>query len=180
MIHVVFQHNDISALKKAFELDALMQGEVTGIADDFAVGPIKDIYREEGIEARKQWWRSTLAGGDLDGAVDNGTVADDRTAEPSGAWSAPGACVVGAALEPGADPLPAAGQGIPGMRERLLALGGLFTAGPRPGGGFLVGASLPYQPADIAPTAEMTRRFTCPAWLDGADQCAPLTMEPLT
>ena len=54
-----------------------MQGEVTEIADDFAVGPIKDIYREEGIETRRQWWRNTLAGGDLDGAVDNGTVADD-------------------------------------------------------------------------------------------------------
>jgi len=65
------------------------------------------------------------------------------------------------------------------MRERLLALGGVFTAGPRPGGGFLVDASLPYQPADIAQTAEMTRPFNGPASLDGADRRALLTMEPL-
>jgi signal transduction histidine kinase len=43
-------------------------------------------------------------------------------------------------------PLPAGRQGIRGMRERLLALGGRFTAGPRPGGGFQVDAAIPYQP----------------------------------
>jgi signal transduction histidine kinase len=37
----------------------------------------------------------------------------------------------------------AAGNGIPGMRERALALGGHLDAGPRPGGGFLVSARLP-------------------------------------
>jgi signal transduction histidine kinase len=35
------------------------------------------------------------------------------------------------------------GQGIPGMRERARALGGSLEAGPRPGGGFRVQASLP-------------------------------------
>jgi hypothetical protein len=65
------------------------------------------------------------------------------------------------------------------MRERLLALGGVFTAGPRPGGGFLVDASLPYQPADLAQAAEMTRPLDGPASLDGADQRGLLAMEPL-
>ena len=37
----------------------------------------------------------------------------------------------------------AGGQGIPGMRERARALGGSLEAGPRPGGGFRVQASLP-------------------------------------
>jgi signal transduction histidine kinase len=36
-----------------------------------------------------------------------------------------------------------AGTGIPGMRERALALGGHLAAGPRPGGGFQVRARLP-------------------------------------
>jgi signal transduction histidine kinase len=101
-------------------------------------------------------------------------AAGARTADAGGAWRAESA-----GLGPGADPLPAGGQGIRGMRERLLALGGLFTARPRPGGGFLVDASLPYQPADIAQTAEMTRPFNGPASLDGADRRALLTMEPL-
>jgi len=35
------------------------------------------------------------------------------------------------------------GQGIPGMRERARAIGGSLEAGPRPGGGFRVQASLP-------------------------------------
>jgi signal transduction histidine kinase len=35
------------------------------------------------------------------------------------------------------------GNGIPGMRERVVALGGQFSAGPRPGAGFRVRAHLP-------------------------------------
>jgi len=80
MIHIVFQRNDAEVLKKAFELDASLQGDVFSIDDDFAVGPVADIYTPEGIEARKQWWREVLAGGDYDGLVDNGTVADNDTA----------------------------------------------------------------------------------------------------
>jgi signal transduction histidine kinase len=39
--------------------------------------------------------------------------------------------------------LPGTGSGITGMRERALALGGRFSAGPRAGGGFTVSAHLP-------------------------------------
>ncbi|MGH3242351.1 MAG: sensor histidine kinase, partial [Spirillospora sp.] len=35
------------------------------------------------------------------------------------------------------------GSGIRGMRERAVALGGSFDAGPRPGGGFRVRATFP-------------------------------------
>jgi signal transduction histidine kinase len=35
------------------------------------------------------------------------------------------------------------GNGIPGMRERAVALGGTFDAGPRPSGGFRVRARIP-------------------------------------
>ncbi|MBC6464962.1 sensor histidine kinase [Actinomadura alba] len=37
------------------------------------------------------------------------------------------------------------GSGLPGMRERALALGGGFSAGPLPGGGFRVFARLPFE-----------------------------------
>jgi Domain of unknown function (DUF1835)/Protein of unknown function len=78
MLHIVFQRNDVDVLKQAIELDTSLQGEVIQIEDDFAVGPVKDIYSELGWEARKQWWRNVLEGGDYDGIVDNGSVANDN------------------------------------------------------------------------------------------------------
>jgi hypothetical protein len=78
VIHIVFQRSDIDTLKKAVELNKSLLGDVAQIADDFAVGPLVNIYTDEGIEARKQWWREVLAGGDYDGIVDDGSVADDN------------------------------------------------------------------------------------------------------
>ena len=45
----------------------------------------------------------------------------------------------------GATTLPGSGQGIVGMRERALLLGGSLDAGPRPAGGFQVVAWLPIE-----------------------------------
>ena len=79
MIHIVFQHADVAALKKSFELDESLRGDIVEIKDDFAVGPITDIFSEEGIEARKHWWREVLLGGDYDGKVDSGQIDDMKT-----------------------------------------------------------------------------------------------------
>ncbi|RYG51985.1 MAG: DUF1835 domain-containing protein, partial [Chitinophagaceae bacterium] len=81
MIHIVFNTADVEVLQKAIELDETLQGEIIEIKDDYAVGPIKDIYTTEGIETRKEWWRQVLAGGDLDGQVDKDIVNDTRTVE---------------------------------------------------------------------------------------------------
>jgi signal transduction histidine kinase len=44
----------------------------------------------------------------------------------------------------GVDPAaPGTGMGLRGLRERVLALGGDFSAGPRPTGGFAVRAEVP-------------------------------------
>lgn len=79
MIHIVFNEPDVPVLQKAIELDETMQGEVIQIKDDYAVGPLENMYVGEGIEARKQWWREVLAGGDYDGKVDTNDVDDYKT-----------------------------------------------------------------------------------------------------
>jgi signal transduction histidine kinase len=69
--------------------------------------------------------------------------------------------------------LPAGRQGIRGMRERLLALGGRLAAGPRADGGFRVDASLPYQPLAVAAPSG------CATGFEMAGEPARPTMEPL-
>jgi hypothetical protein len=60
MIHIVFQEADIEVLKKAIELDETLQGEVQIIRDDYAVGPIENIYETEGYQQRREWWKQLL------------------------------------------------------------------------------------------------------------------------
>ena len=81
MIHVVFQQADVPALQKSFGLDESLRGDIMEIKDEFAVGPIKDMYNPEAMEARRQWWRDILAGGDYDGIVDDGHVDDQKTVQ---------------------------------------------------------------------------------------------------
>lgn len=49
-------------------------------------------------------------------------------------------------------PGPGTGHGLVGMRERALAVGGRFQAGPDPDGGFTVRATLPLTPSDPGAT----------------------------
>jgi hypothetical protein len=60
MIHIVFQEADIAVLQKAIELDESLQGKVEIIRDDYAVGPIENIYETEGYQQRRDWWKSLL------------------------------------------------------------------------------------------------------------------------
>ncbi|HET8626994.1 MAG TPA: histidine kinase [Thermomicrobiales bacterium] len=54
-----------------------------------------------------------------------------------------------------APPSPGTGNGLRGMRERAAALGGDLAAGPRPGGGYRVALTLPY---DAGAGEEAARR----------------------
>ena len=69
MIHIVFNEPDVKVLQQAIELDESLQGEIVQVKDDYAVGPLNNIYIGEGIEERKQWWRDVLAGGDYESKV---------------------------------------------------------------------------------------------------------------
>ena len=79
MIHLVFNEADVKVINEAVALDETLQGEVVQVKDDYAVGPLNNIYLGEGIEDRKQWWREVLAGGDYDGKADSGEVDDYKT-----------------------------------------------------------------------------------------------------
>ena len=78
MIHIVFQHADVESLQKSFALDETLQGEVVEIKDDYAVGPLQNIFTEEGNKNRLQWWKDILKGGHYDGIADDGHVDDNR------------------------------------------------------------------------------------------------------
>jgi hypothetical protein len=60
MVHIVFQQSDVDTLKKAIELDESLNGEIVEIKDELAVGPIADIFTEEGHHNRVEWWRRLL------------------------------------------------------------------------------------------------------------------------
>ncbi len=79
MIHIVFNEADTAVLKKAIDLDETLQGEVVQVKDDYAVGPLANIYIGEGIAARKTWWTQVLAGGDYDGKTEDGSADDYKT-----------------------------------------------------------------------------------------------------
>lgn len=61
MIHLVFNTADIAALEAAIELDETLAGKIVEIKDDYAVGPLENIYETEGFQLRKDWWAKVLA-----------------------------------------------------------------------------------------------------------------------
>lgn len=77
-MHIVFQKEDLNTLDKSFDLDESLRDDIYEIRDDYAVGPLENIYSDEGIEARKNWWRDVLAGNDAAITVDSGYVDDQK------------------------------------------------------------------------------------------------------
>ncbi len=77
MIHVVFEQANVEALSKAFDLDETLRGEIVEIKDDYAVGPISDIYETEGYQARRDWRKSLLEFSPYKDQLD---IVDDKLA----------------------------------------------------------------------------------------------------
>ncbi|MFL9483564.1 DUF1835 domain-containing protein [Chitinophagaceae bacterium LWZ2-11] len=75
MIHIVFEQANVAVLQKAIELDESMIGEIIEIKDDFAVGPIVDIYNSEGYQQRRDWWKEAL---EFSPYTDSLDIVDDK------------------------------------------------------------------------------------------------------
>jgi hypothetical protein len=67
----------VEALSKAFDLDESLRGEIVEIKDDYAVGPIADIYETEGYQARRDWWKALLEFSPYKDQLD---IVDDKLA----------------------------------------------------------------------------------------------------
>ncbi len=77
MLHIVFQEADIAVLQKAIELDEKLKGEVWQIKDEFAVGPIADVYETAGYQQRRDWWNEVLENSPYTNALG---IVDDKLA----------------------------------------------------------------------------------------------------
>ena len=60
MINLVFNTADMASIEAAIALDETLAGKVIEIKDDYAVGPLLDIYETEGYQARRDWWKNIL------------------------------------------------------------------------------------------------------------------------
>src|SRR5437762_6059944 len=60
MTHIVFQASDVDAIQEAIKLDASLAGDAIQIKDEFAVGPLANIYETEGYQARRDWWKKVI------------------------------------------------------------------------------------------------------------------------
>ena len=79
IIHIVFQEADIAVLQQAIALEGGLRGEVRIIKDDYAVGPIENIYEPDGYQQRRAWWQQLLDYSPYN-TEDSMNLVDDRLA----------------------------------------------------------------------------------------------------
>lgn len=75
MIHIVFNTADIASIEAAIALDESLAGKVIEIKDDYAVGPLLDIYETEGYQARRDWWKDVLINSPYEDQI---AIVDDK------------------------------------------------------------------------------------------------------
>lgn len=150
----------LAALRTSgLEIDALVDGAAVPLApaaDLTAFRVIQEsltnVYKHSGSRQA----RLSLAYERRELRITIDDLGADRTTDAPDAPDVPDA-TAGRDTSPATSRVPSGRHGILGMRERVLALGGRFAAGPRPGGAFQVTAAFPYQPLDLATTTENDR-----------------------
>jgi hypothetical protein len=65
----------MASIEAAIALDESLTGRVVEIKDDFAVGPIVDIYETEGYQARRDWWKDVLTHSPYEDQI---AIVDDK------------------------------------------------------------------------------------------------------
>ncbi|TXI32004.1 MAG: DUF1835 domain-containing protein [Niabella sp.] len=75
MYHIVFNEAEIGLMQKVQELDESLTGPVLQIKDDYAVGPIENIFETEGYQQRRDWWKLLLEGSPYKDQLD---IVDDK------------------------------------------------------------------------------------------------------
>lgn len=75
MIHIVFEEASVEVLQKTIELDESLKGEIIEIKDDYAVGPIENIFEIEGYNQRRNWWKNIIEHSPYEKQLD---ILDDK------------------------------------------------------------------------------------------------------
>ncbi len=75
MIHIVFDSANVPVLQQALDMDEQLQGDIVEIKDDFAVGPVDNIYTTEGYQLRRDWWSTVLMHSPYEDQLD---IVDDK------------------------------------------------------------------------------------------------------
>ncbi len=61
MFHIVFEPADVAILSQAMDLDPALDGEIICFEEDYSIGPIRDLDKSEGWDARRQWLKDSMA-----------------------------------------------------------------------------------------------------------------------
>src|SRR6266700_1859839 len=56
MFHIVFDSRGAELFNTTKDLDEALDGEVILIQDDYSVGPIQNLFSDEGLAERNRWW----------------------------------------------------------------------------------------------------------------------------
>ncbi len=75
MIHLVFETANMAILQSAIDMDETLAGKIIEIMDDYAVGPLGDIYETDGYQIRRDWWKELLQHSPYEDQLD---MVDDK------------------------------------------------------------------------------------------------------